>query len=77
MARLRAGISRIENGIEVPTGAIEFLSKTNRKCYLSGIKKENNNFIASIRYLDDGTFVDVEYKKIEKYLTYKNKTQND
>ena len=66
--RYRAGVQRIENGIEVPTGAIEFLSKSGRKCYLSGIRKEFNNFIASIRYLDDGTFVDVEYSKIENYL---------
>lgn len=68
MAKLRAGIQRIENGIEVPTGAIEFLSKSGRKCYLSGIRKEDNNFIASIRYLDDGTFVDINYQNIEKYL---------
>ena len=66
--RCRAGVQRIENGFEVPTGAIEFLSKSGRKCYLSGIRKETNNFIATIRYLDDGTFVDVEYSKIENYL---------
>ena len=24
--------------------AIEFLSKSGRKCYLSGVKKETNNF---------------------------------
>ena len=42
MARLRAGVQRIENGFEVPTGAIEFLSKSGRKCYLSGVKKETN-----------------------------------
>ena len=68
MARLRAGVQRIENGFEVPTGAIEFLSKSRRKCYLSGVKKESNNFIATIRYLDDGTFVDVNYEKILLYI---------
>lgn len=68
MARYRAGVQRIENGFEVPTGAIEFLSKSGRKCYLSGVKKESNNFIATIRYLDDGTFVDVNYEKILLYI---------
>ena len=66
--RCRAGIQRIENGLEIPTGAIEFLSKSGRKCYLSGVKKIDNNYIAVIRYIDDGTFVEVDYKKIENKL---------
>ena len=66
--RCRAGVQRIENGNEVPTGAIEFLSKSGRKCYLSGVRKESSNFIATIKYLDDGKYADVEYSKIEKYL---------
>jgi hypothetical protein len=66
--RCRAGISRIENGIEVPSGAIEFLSKSGRKCYLSGIRNDYGNFIASVRYLDDGTFVDVNYDVIKNKL---------
>ena len=68
MARLRPGVSRIENGFEIPTGAFEFLSKSGRKCYLSGIKKIDNNYIAVVRYIDDGTFVEVDYKKIQNKL---------
>lgn len=68
MARLRPRVSRIENGFEIPTGAFEFLSKSGRKCYLSGIKKIDNNYIAVVRYIDDGTFVEVDYKKIENKL---------
>ena len=70
MARLRAGISRIENGIEIPTCAKEFVSKSGRKCYLSGISKKDDKFVASVRYIDDGTFTDVEYSRIEKLLNY-------
>jgi hypothetical protein len=66
--RYRAGISRIENGIEIPTGAKEFTSKSGRKCYLSGVSKKYDKFIASVRYIDDGTFTDVEYSRIEKLL---------
>jgi hypothetical protein len=68
MDRLRSGISRIENGIEIPTGAKEFTSKSGRKCYLSGVSKKEDKFIASVRYIDDGTFTDVEYSRIEKLL---------
>lgn len=68
MARLRPGVSRIENGIEIPTGSFEFLSKSGRKCYLAGVKRIYNNYIAVIRYIDDGTFVEVDYKKIENKL---------
>lgn len=68
MGKLRAGVQRIENGIEIPTGAIEFLSKSGRKCYLSGVKKTIDKFIATVRYIDDGSFVEVEYSRIEKLL---------
>ena len=68
MDRLRSGISRIENGIEIPTGTKEFTSKSGRKCYLSGVSKKDDKFIASVRYIDDGTFTDVEYSRIEKLL---------
>ena len=68
MARLRPSVSRIENGFEIPTGAFEFLSKSGRKCYLSGVKKIDNNYIAVVRYIDDGTFVEVDYKKIQNKL---------
>lgn len=64
MARLRAGIQRIENGIEIPFGAIEFLSKSGRKCYLSGICGD----VATVRYIDDGAFVEVSYLKIVNLL---------
>ena len=63
--KLRAGAQRIEGKCEVPIGAKEFLSKTGRKCYLSGI---NSNGMASVRFIDTGEFLDVELKKIEKYL---------
>lgn len=66
MAKLRAGISRIENGIEVPSGAIEFLSKSGRKCYLSGVSKEYGKYIASVRYLDDGSFASVDYDIVKQ-----------
>jgi hypothetical protein len=66
MAKLRAGISRIENGIEVPVGAVEFLSKSGRKCYLSGVSKEFNKYIASVRYLDDGSFASVDYDVVKQ-----------
>lgn len=68
MARLRAGISRIENGIEIPTGAIEFLSKSGRKCYLSGVKKTIDKFIATVRYIDDGSFIEADYERIKNNL---------
>lgn len=64
MARLRAGVQRIENGIEIPFGAIEFLSKSGRKCYLSGICRD----VATVRYIDDGTLVEVPYTKIINLL---------
>ena len=63
--KLRAGVSRIEGNCEVPNGAKEFLSKNGRKCYLSGVDK---NGIASVRFIDTGEFIEVELKKIEKYL---------
>ena len=62
---LRAGVSRIENGVEVPVGVKEFLSKTGRKCYLSGV---DCNGMASVRFIDTGEFMDVELKKIEHLL---------
>ena len=68
MGRLRAGVQRIENGFEIPTGAIEFLSKSGRKCYLSGITNLGYKYIATIRYIDDGTFVEIDYEKIKLYL---------
>ena len=64
--RCRAGVQRIENGIEVPVGAVEFLSKSGRKCYLSGVSNENGKFIASVRYLDDGSFVSVDYDIVKQ-----------
>lgn len=65
--RLRAGVQRIENGIEIPTGAKEFISKSGRKCYLSGINFETKN--ASVRYIDTGEFSDVKWDLIVKYIT--------
>ena len=65
MARLRAGVQRIENGLEIPTGVIEFLSKSGRKCYLSGVTNLGYKFVATVRYIDDGSFVEVDYKKIK------------
>lgn len=65
MARLRAGVQRIENGLEIPTGAIEFLSKSGRKCYLSGVTNLGYKYVASVRYIDDGSFVKVDYEKIK------------
>ena len=62
---LRAGVSRIENNCEIPIGAKEFLSKTGRKCYLSGV---DCNGMASVRFIDTGEFIEVELKKIEKHL---------
>lgn len=63
--RCRAGIQRIENGLEIPTGAIEFLSKKGRKCYLSGITNLGHKYVASVRYIDDGSFVEVDYERIK------------
>lgn len=63
--RCRAGIQRIENGLEIPTGAIEFLSKSGRKCYLSGVTNLGYKYVASVRYIDDGSFVEVDYEKIK------------
>lgn len=63
--RYRAGVQRIENGLEIPTGAIEFLSKSGRKCYLSGITNLGYKYVASIRYIDDGSFVEVDYERIK------------
>lgn len=71
MAKLRAGVQRIENGIEIPTGAIEFLSKSGRKCYLSGVRKSVDKFVAAVRYIDDGTFVEVDYERIKEKLLKK------
>lgn len=68
MARLRAGVQRIENGFEIPGGAIEFLSKSKRKCYLSGVTNLGYKYIATVRYIDDGTFVEVDYEKINSLL---------
>jgi hypothetical protein len=65
MARLRAGVQRIENGLEIPTGVIEFLSKSGRKCYLSGVTNLGYKFVATVRYIDDGSFVEVDYEKIK------------
>jgi hypothetical protein len=66
MEKLRSGISRIENRIEVPFGAVEFLSKSGRKCYLSGVSKKINKYIASVRYLDDGSFASVDYDIVKQ-----------
>ena len=63
--KLRAGVSRIEGKCEIPNGAKEFLSKTGRKYYLSGI---NSNGMASVRFIDTGEFMEVELKKIENLL---------
>ena len=63
--KLRAGVKEIINGVEVPIGAKEFTSKTGRKCYLSGV---DQNGMASVRFIDTGEFMEVELKKIEKYL---------
>lgn len=68
MGKLRAGVQRIENGIEIPTGVKEFLSKSGRKCYLSGVKKTIDKFIATVRYIDDGSFVEVDYERIKEKL---------
>lgn len=61
--KLRAGVQRIEGNCEVPIGAKEFLSKTGRKCYLSGVDQTG---MASVRFIDTGEFMEVELKKIEK-----------
>ena len=68
MARLRAGVQRIENGFEIPTGAKEFVSKSGRKCYLSGINMEQPTVIATVRYIDTGEFKEVSFNLIEPYL---------
>ena len=65
---LRAGVQRIENGFEIPEGVIEFLSKSGRKCYLSGVSNLSYKYIAIVRYIDDGTFVEVDYEKINSLL---------
>jgi hypothetical protein len=67
MERLRAGVQRIENGVEIPSGAKEFVSKSGRKCYLSGIDFEKKT--ASVRYIDTGEFADVKWDLIVKYIT--------
>ena len=66
--RCRAGIQRIENGLEIPTGAFEFLSKSGRKCYLSGVTNLGYKYVATVRYIDDGSFVEVDYERIKDKL---------
>lgn len=68
MGKLRAGVQRIENGIEIPTNAKEFESKSGRKCYLSGISKREGKFVASVRYIDTGEFTEVDFERIEKLI---------
>lgn len=68
--RCRAGIQRIENGLEIPTGAIEFLSKSGRRCYLSGVTNLGYKYVASVRYIDDGSFVEVDYEKIKDKICF-------
>jgi hypothetical protein len=65
---LRAGIQRIENGIEVQANSKEFVSKSGRKCYLSGISNSLGKWVVSVRYLDNGEFIEVDYDLIKKYL---------
>jgi len=64
MAKLRCGVQRIENGIEIPEKVFEFKSKSERPCYLSGI----NNDKAIVRYIDTGEFVEVPLINIQKLL---------
>ena len=59
--KLRAGVKEVINGVEIPTGAKIFLSKTNRQCYLSGV---DCNGMASVRFIDTGEFIEVELKKL-------------
>lgn len=39
-----------------------------RECYMSGLRNENGKWIATMRYLDDGKFLDVPFGSVEKYL---------
>lgn len=47
---------------------ITFKSKTGRECYLSGIFNDEGTWKASVRYIDTGEIVEVNYNIIEKYL---------
>lgn len=45
-----------------------FKSKSGRECYLSGVKRENNIWTATIRFTDTMEFKQVPFNIIEKYL---------
>lgn len=64
---MRCG-TKLHNGKEIPSTARVFKSKSGKDCYVSGIRNDLGQWIASVRYIDDDTMSDVKFDKIEPYL---------
>ena len=66
---MRAG-NRIHSGVEVPSNAKIFKSKTGRECYLSGRFVEEKTGVekASVKFLDNMEIVVVDWLLINKYV---------
>lgn len=66
-AKLRAG-NRWHNGKQIPINSKICLSKSKREFILIGVFKEDYNYKAQVKYLDDMSVVTIDYNLIEKYL---------
>ena len=74
--KLRCGEGYYEiNGVKyiVPYNAHIFSSKSGKICYLSGVKNTtmkgfNDKYIATVKFIEENKFQEVDYELIKKFL---------